>query len=84
MNAPRDGPETATSPRSANERARLVAVAILVAAATLFAVVNLDKVTVDLVVDSVRIPLIFVIVGCLLIGAAIGTILSHRRSTARR
>lgn len=64
--------------RSNRERARLAAVAILVAAAAIFSLVNLDEVKVDLVFGSVTMPLIIVIVGCLLIGAAIGAVLGRR------
>jgi uncharacterized integral membrane protein len=64
--------------RSSRDRARLVAVGILVVAATVFALVNLDEVRVDLVFGSATLPLIVVIVGCLLIGAAIGAVLGRR------
>lgn len=64
--------------RSSRDRARLAAVGILVAAAAIFSLVNLDEVKVDLVFGSARLPLIVVIVGCLLIGAAIGWALGRR------
>jgi putative membrane protein len=75
---PAQGHGTAASRRSSRERARLVAVAILVSAATIFALVNLDEVSVDLVFGTARMPLIVVIVGCLLIGAAVGAVLGRR------
>jgi uncharacterized integral membrane protein len=67
-----------TPARSSRDRARLAAVAILVTAAAIFSVVNLDEVKVDLVFGSATLPLIVVIVGCLLIGAAIGWVLGRR------
>lgn len=66
------------SPDSKRERARLLAVAILSTAAAVFALVNLDEVSVDLIFGSTTMPLIVVIVGSLLIGAAVGAILARR------
>lgn len=63
---------------SKRDRSRTIAVAILGAFATIFALVNLDQVRVHFLFGSARMPLIIVIVGCLLIGAAIGTFLSRR------
>lgn len=74
---------TAAAQRSSRDRARLVAVGILSVAAAVFALVNLEQVKVDLIFGSVQMPLIIVIVGCLLIGAAIGGVLG-RRSGKRR
>jgi putative membrane protein len=70
------GPEGAE--RSRRESARRLAIGILAVAATLFAVVNLDDVRVDLVLGSVTMPLIVVIVGCLLIGGLIGGFMGRR------
>jgi uncharacterized integral membrane protein len=75
--SPHDPDGTATQ-RSSRERARLIAVAILVAIAAVFAIVNLDQVKVDLIFGSAKLPLIIVIVVCLLIGAVIGMILGRR------
>lgn len=69
--------------RSRRDTARLVAVAVLAVAATLFAVLNLDKVKVNLLFGSPELPLIVVIVGCLLIGAVFGAVLETRRGRRR-
>lgn len=74
---------TAASQRSSRDRARLVAVAILVTAAAVFAFVNFEQVKVDLIFGSVKMPLFVVIVACLLIGAAIGAFLTRRSAKAR-
>jgi uncharacterized integral membrane protein len=50
----------------------------LIVLAVLFAVLNLDRVKVDLIVKSSRIPLLFVIVACLALGAAIDRLLMRR------
>jgi uncharacterized integral membrane protein len=74
-------PGSSTTPaerRSRQERARLVAVAILAVVATLFAVLNLDQVKVHLLFGTPRLPLIVVIVVCLLIGTLFGTVLARR------
>jgi uncharacterized integral membrane protein len=70
--------------RSRGEAARLAAVAILAVLATLFAVVNLDKVRVNLLFGSTDLPLIVVIVGCLAIGAVFGAVLARRGRRGRR
>jgi uncharacterized integral membrane protein len=72
-------PHDKASGRSRSESARLLAIAILAVAATLFAVVNIEEVEVDLLFASVTMPLVVVIVGCLLLGGLIGTFLSRRR-----
>ncbi|MBS1869974.1 MAG: LapA family protein [Actinobacteria bacterium] len=65
--------------RSKRENARRLAVAILAAAALLFALFNLDTVKVDLVVfGTVTMPLVVVIAACLLIGGLIGSYLGRR------
>jgi uncharacterized integral membrane protein len=71
--------EPAKAQRSRRETARLVAVAVLAILATLFAVLNLDEVEVDLLFGSSEVPLIVVIVACLLIGAIFGAVLETRR-----
>lgn len=71
-------PASGEPTRSPSERARLAAIAILALVATLFAVLNLDEVKVNLLFGSTRLPLIVVIVACLLIGAALGAVLRRR------
>jgi uncharacterized integral membrane protein len=61
----------------------MVAVAILAALATLFAVLNLDEVKVHLLFGSPRMPLILVIVICVLIGLVIGWALTRRGMAGR-
>lgn len=62
------------------ERRRQLVLGALIALAAVFALLNLDKVEVDLILDSPRIPLIVVIVGCLALGAAIDRlVIRHRR-----
>jgi uncharacterized integral membrane protein len=56
----------------------MLAVAILVVIAALLALFNLKQVKVSLIFASVRMPLIILIVVCLLIGTAIGAVLSRR------
>jgi uncharacterized integral membrane protein len=58
---------------------RGVAVALLVAAAALFAVLNLDEVKVNWVVTTTHTPLVVVIVLLLAIGLGIGWIAGRRR-----
>ena len=55
---------------------------VLIAVAILFAVLNLDEVEVHLIFGSPEIPLIFVIVACLIVGAIIDRLLV--RQTRRR
>jgi uncharacterized integral membrane protein len=61
-------------------RARQVGVIALTVLATLFAVLNLDKVSVNWIVGTWRTPLIVVIAVSLLIGAAAGFLLGRRAS----
>ena len=61
----------------------MIAVGILVVIAAVFALANLDEVKVSFLFGSARMPLIIVIVGCLLIGAAIGAFLTRRGSKRR-
>jgi uncharacterized integral membrane protein len=75
---PQPGAGAAKQRRSSRETARLVAVAILAGAATLFAVLNLDKVRVHLLFGSPELPLIVVIVLCVLVGMVFGAVLAHR------
>ena len=70
------------SPRR-SEQTRSILLGALIVLALLFALLNLDKVDVDLIVGSPRIPLIIVIVGCLAAGAAIDRLYQHRRRRNR-
>lgn len=76
---PTSGMPPADAEHSKRERARLVAIAILAVAATLFAVLNLDEVKVHLLFGTPELPLIIVIVACLAIGTGIGWALARRR-----
>lgn len=71
------------APRSRSEQSRRIAIAILAAVATLFAVLNLDEVQVNLLFGKAELPLIVVIVACLGIGGLIGAFLARRRSGRR-
>lgn len=71
------------APESKRDRNRTIAVGILAVLAAVFALANLDEVKVSFLFGSVHMPLIIVIVGCLLIGAAIGSFLTRRRSKRR-
>lgn len=75
---PDAAPTRAAARRSSTERARLLAVAILAVLATLFAVLNLGEVKVDLLFGSRHIPLILVIVACLAIGGVLGAVIGRR------
>ena len=75
---PEREPEPRAPRRSLAEKRRLLAVAILTALATLFAVLNLDEVEVELIAASPRLPLVVVIVGCLLVGYVLGRLLGRR------
>jgi uncharacterized integral membrane protein len=65
------------------EQVRLVLTGALVLLVLLFAILNFDKVSVDLIFGSTDLPLVIVIVGCLLIGAAIDRLM-QRRAARRR
>ena len=64
---------TPNTPEEPNRRdqARQAALGALILLAVLFALLNLDRVKVDLIFGSPRWPLIVVIVACLALGAAI-------------
>jgi uncharacterized integral membrane protein len=57
--------------RNRTEQARQLALGALVAIAVVFALLNFHEVKVNLIFHSTRWPLIFVIVGCVALGAAI-------------
>jgi uncharacterized integral membrane protein len=61
-----------------SEQTRQLLLGGLIVLAVLFAVLNLDKVKVSLIVTSPKLPLIIVIVGCLALGAAIDQLLMRR------
>jgi uncharacterized integral membrane protein len=61
------------------ERRRQVAVLVLAAIGIAFAVANLDEVKVNWVVTDSTTPLIVVIAGSIVIGAALGFLVSRRR-----
>jgi uncharacterized integral membrane protein len=65
------------------EQTRSILLGALILLAILFALLNLDKVEVDLIFGSPRIPLIIVIVGLLAAGAAIDRLYLHRRHRSR-
>lgn len=71
--------ERAPAKRGRRERLRLVGSFSLGALAVLFAAVNLDDVEVNWVIGTWDTPLIVVIALSLLVGAAIGWVVSHRR-----
>lgn len=66
-----------------SEQTRSILLGALILLAILFALLNLDKVEVDLIFGSPRIPLIIVIVGLLAAGAAIDRLYLHRRRRSR-
>jgi uncharacterized integral membrane protein len=59
---------------------RQVAALVLAGAGGAFAVANFDEVKVNWVIDSWRTPLIVVIALSMLVGAALGYLVSRRRS----
>ena len=82
-NPPAHGHDGTAAVDARRDRARMIAVGILVVIAAVFALANLDEVKVSFLFGSARMPLIIVIVGCLLIGAAIGAFLTRRGSKRR-
>jgi len=64
---------------STQERAKLIAAAILAVVLVVFALVNTDDANVDFVVTDVDAPLIVVIVVSAVIGGLITALLSWRR-----
>lgn len=79
---PAHGAEGAAE-RSKRDNARRIAIAILAAAALLFAVLNFEDVEVDLLFGTVTMPLVIVIAGCLLIGGLIGAYVGRRGRRGR-
>jgi uncharacterized integral membrane protein len=70
------------SERSRTEETRRLILGALIVIAVLFAVLNLDDVKVDLIFTSRKLPLVFVIVASLAVGAGIDRLLIMR--TRRR
>ena len=68
--------------RSKRERARLVMVAAVGALAALFAVFNLDQVEVNWLIGTWETPLIVVIALSIVLGAALGYLVTRRRGSA--
>jgi uncharacterized integral membrane protein len=60
-------------------RSRQIVVIALVALGVLFAVLNLDEVSVNWIVGTWRTPLIVVIAASMLVGAAAGYLVGRRR-----
>ncbi|HXB64699.1 MAG TPA: hypothetical protein VNV42_07480 [Solirubrobacteraceae bacterium] len=81
MPAPSETP--AKSKRSNRELARTGGLVALAVVATLFAVLNLNKVEVNWIVGSGHAPLIVVIVASVLVGVVF-THFAERRSSKRR
>jgi uncharacterized integral membrane protein len=73
---PSDGPRR-------SDQSRSLLLGALVVLAILLALLNLDKVEVDLIFGSPRIPLIILILGLLAAGAAIDRLYLHRRRRSR-
>lgn len=65
--------------RSAREESRLAAAVVLAALSTAFALLNLGHAKVNYVFGTGHPRMIFVIVACLLVGAAIGWFGARRR-----
>jgi uncharacterized integral membrane protein len=74
-----DRSEDTSPPRDRTDQIRTLALGALIVLAILFALLNLEKVKVDLILGSPRIPLILVILACLAAGVAIDRLLLRRR-----
>lgn len=78
--SPRLQPATAgRSSLSRRDRGRAVAAVVLVAVAVAFALSNTGRVKVHYIVGTAHPQLIWVIVGCLLVGAVLGWLGARRR-----
>jgi uncharacterized integral membrane protein len=67
--------------RTRRQQARTVAVLALSGLGAVFAVLNLDEVSVNWIVGTWDTPLIIVIAISVLVGAALGYLAAHRRKT---
>jgi uncharacterized membrane protein YfcA len=56
---------------------RQIGIAVVVALIAIFGAVNFEKTTIDFLVDSVRIQLVFVIAACSLLGVIVGYLLAR-------
>jgi hypothetical protein len=56
---------------------RQIGIGVLVALIAIFGAVNFEKTTIDFLVDSVRIQLVFVIAACSLLGVVVGYLLAR-------
>ena len=78
-----DRPPETPAQRNRSDQARQLALGALILLAVLIALLNLDKVKVDLIFGSPKWPLIVVILACLALGAAIDRLwiryAAHRR-----
>jgi uncharacterized integral membrane protein len=63
---------------------RQITAAILIVVVVVFALVNLDDVSVDFVFGTVEMPLVFLVVGLLAIGFGAGYLVKGRRERGRR
>jgi uncharacterized integral membrane protein len=77
---PPSSPKPGWRPRSRKEQGRLLALGFVVALAIVFAVVNLNDVSVNWIVTTSQTSLTVVIVVSFLFGVAIGALL-HRRAS---
>jgi uncharacterized integral membrane protein len=69
--------------RTRRQQARLVAVLALTGLGVVFAVLNLDEVSVNWIVGTWDTPLIIVIAISVLVGAALGFLAARRRDSGR-
>lgn len=86
MSAPEQPPATQEHQRprrSRREQGRTVALVVLAVLIAVFAVLNLEEVSVNWIVGSGRVPLIVVIVVSLIVGILI-TYVAERRAGRRR
>jgi uncharacterized integral membrane protein len=70
----------ASEPTSRRFGAAQVTVTVIAVVLLVFALVNLDDVPIDFVVDTVRAPLILVIVICAALGFVLGWFVGRRRT----
>jgi uncharacterized integral membrane protein len=69
--------------RTRRQQARLVAGLTLAGVGVVFAVLNLDEVSVNWIIGTWDTPLIIVIAISVLVGAALGYLAARRRETAK-
>ena len=71
-----------TARASGKPSSRTITAVVLAVVIVLFAAVNSQSVTIHWIVTTSQTPLIVVIVGCGLIGFAVGYLVARRRATA--